>query len=35
MMEWVETIEPDSGSIIYANPLSGKVLKEPPPGAVV
>ncbi|XP_019848832.1 PREDICTED: rho GTPase-activating protein 39-like isoform X2 [Amphimedon queenslandica] len=34
-MEWVETIEPESGSIIYANLATGEVLRQAPPDAII
>ena len=35
IMEWVETIEPESGSIIFANLTTGEVLREAPPDAIM
>ena len=32
---WVETLEPDSRQIVYANPITGQMVSEAPKGAIM
>ena len=29
---WVEILEPESQQVVFANPLSGQILSQPPDG---